>query len=287
MSIPSLSFYLTEDTIPTPVGEVTVVSLNQGPTGTHKDIKAAELVEQYTTWPDRPDGQRPQLCIISMGSCALAVQHALRQAQQPSLHVVVSHLMAQHRRTMLAEIGCLLHLTNLSHGLKPTQIKAVAGLTDHDIDLTSYHTRVYAQLAQHILQQHHPDHVYVPYGTGQLWADLAETWAQQPQLTPAQQPILHGVRTSNPQSQAIKLYSDHLPFARAIDSENAHIMELEEAALMIARRQLERLAIDVENSGAAGWAGYLQNERYHRPGERIVVVNTGRARLPSESSDQQ
>lgn len=281
------------------------------PTGTHKDRMAWEMAVTYRDFLlAKKNGQfktpLPQMSIISSGSAAIAIQHRLKKHNLPNLKVLVDVKLDPIILKRLEDIGCEVYITDLSR--KCLSANEILTLTKNPngIDITSSDaldptTRYYDWLSYEVINAQ-PDYCFIPFGTGNLYENILNvnkreltTQKHDPRfkgnLKKMASCTFLGAATDNPNSEADKLYSPHLPFAHFDDQwitvytyagycgarSNVELVKeryLEEA-MRIAREQ----EIKSEPSGIAGLALMLQMREQLPKGKKMLILNTGCTKL--------
>lgn len=277
------------------------------PTGTHKDRMAWEMVVTYKQLlKAKAEGRidhLPQMSIISSGSAANAIQHALEKYHLPNLKVLMDYRTNKKIKNGLQKIGCELYETDLSKRVLYT--KDILNLTNNEggIDITSDdslrpHSIFYDWMSYEILNQA-PDYVFVPYGTGNLYENIINVAAREVKNTFFHDKRLRigvdeikgcnflGATTNNPNTKADKLYSPHLPFLHFdthwiklaaqkgyIGSESS-VFNVQEQFLDKAMNIAKSNKINCEPSGIAGLALMLQMSSELLRDKKILIVNTG------------
>lgn len=289
------------------------------PTGTHKDRVAWEIVVTYRKYLEAKQrgklkGPLPRMSIISSGSAAIAVQAMLRQYRLPSLKVLVDFKLDTKTVNGLEQIGCEVYETDLSR--KPLDWKEILDLTHNSdgIDITSDQalgptSRFYDWLSYEVIN-YSPEYVFIPFGSGQLFENIVNINAIEISATRhdprfagdvdiLRQCNFMGATTNNPHSKADKLYSHHLPFAHFNEQwiRNYRIAQscgpesdayvVKEKFLIEAMRLAKSQGIKCEYSGIAGLALLLQMSGQIPGDKKILVVNTGKTKLPRSSKTAQ
>ncbi len=246
------------------------------------------------------------MSIISSGSAAVAIQTQLRKYNLPNLKVLVDLNISEENRNNIEKLGCEIYETDL--GKKSLGWKEILKLTDNKngFDITSSEaldptTRFYDWLSYEIVNSS-PDYCFIPFGTGNLFENVLNinkkelgTENHDPRFSGNMDKLRHcnfmGATTDNPKSKADKLYSPHLPFVH-YDEQWIRLYRLAgfcgpesdvcivkeefiDQALEIAKRQ----NINCEASGIAGLALLLQQEDNISKSAKILIVNTGKAKL--------
>jgi hypothetical protein len=284
---------------------------SQNPTGTHKDRMAWEIVVTYRNFllakqRGQIEGALPAMSIISSGSAAFAIQTQLKNHGLPNLKVLVDTHINLDIITALKMIGCEIYETNLGNvSLKFREILALTNNTQ-GFDITSNQaldptTRFYDWLGYEIINNS-PDYCFIPFGTGNLYENILNVNKKEVSAT-VQDPRFQGdveilrqcnfigATTNNPRSYADKLYSPHLPFAHFDEQwiqfyryagfcgKQSGVYILEEDYLQQAYNVASSQGISCEYSGIAGLAMLLQMKKQIPTSAKILIVNTGRAKL--------
>jgi len=281
------------------------------PTGTHKDRMAWEIIVTYRDFLlagkyGQNSDPLPAMSIISSGSAAIAIQTQLRKYRLPNLKVLVdTHLDPKHT-DVLRKLGCEIYTTNLSN--KSLHWKDILRLTHNPdgFDITSSEaldptTRFYDWLSYEIINSS-PDYCFIPFGTGNLFENVLNinkfeisTGNHDPRFNGEVSKLRHcnfmGATTNNPRSKADKLYSPHLPFVHYDEQwirlykragfcgPESNVYPVQERFLDKALALAGKLDINCEPSGIAGLALLLQMEDKIPKQKKILIVNTGKAKL--------
>ena len=284
------------------------------PTGTHKDRMAWEMVVTYRDFllakkRGQFKGSLPRMSIISFGSAAIAIQTVLKKYKLPNLKVLYDRKFIESiALKSLKKLGCELYETDLSK--KSFSWREILILTHNreGLDITSNEaldptTRFYDWLSYEIINNS-PDYCFIPFGTGNLYENIlninkkeVSTRIHDPRFK-GDVGILRrcnflGVTTNNPNSKADKLYSPHLPFVHYDEQwirlyrtaafcgpeSDVHLLKEEylDEALEIAKSQ----GINCEPSGIAGLALMLQIRDKVPKNKKMLIVNTGKTKIPS------
>ncbi|MGE3249883.1 MAG: PLP-dependent lyase/thiolase [Hyphomonadaceae bacterium] len=291
-------------------------------TGTHKERMAHEVIVEYAQKhiPNalRTTGPKyylPRYSMISTGSAAVALQIQLDRYRLPNLHVVVDHKRTQEEvKEHLRRWGAVIFEVDLDE--KPLSKDDVLALTFNEkngLDLTirefDEHSdrKFYDWLSYEILNLK-PKHVFVPVGTGELFASLIYTMLNDdadPRSVVARPEgvTIWGAFTKKKDSAMTYLYAKHRPslvgieaaIATAIErgkiGERSKIVEVNNDFAQTAVQLIEDYSVGRRNftsmfsirtspSGAAGLALFLQEANDIEDDGRIVVVNTGGLDLP-------
>lgn len=284
------------------------------PTGTHKDRMAWEMVVTYRDFllakrRGQFKGSLPRMSIISFGSAAIAIQTILKKYKLPNLKVLYDRKFIESiALKSLKKLGCELYETDLSK--KPFSWREILILTHNrdGFDITSNEaldptTRFYDWMSYEIINNS-SDYVFIPFGTGNLYENILNINKKEvserihdPRFK-GDVGILRkcnflGVTTNNPNSKADKLYSPHLPFVHYDEQwiklyraagfcgpeSDVHLLKEEylDEAIEIANSQ----EINCEPSGIAGLALMLQIRDKLPKDKKMLIVNTGKTKIPS------
>ena len=282
------------------------------PTGTHKDRLAWEIIVTYrdillAKRCGQMKGPLPQMSIISSGSAAVAIQTQLSKYGLPPLKVLVDADLEQDIYNLLKKIGCEIYETDL--GKKPLQSSDILKLTHNPagFDITSSEaldptTRFYDWMSYEILNSS-PDYCFIPFGTGNLYENILNinkkeisTKNHDPRfkgkVDTLRQCNFLGATSNNPKTKADKLYSPHLPFVHYDEQwiklyryagfcgpeSDVHLVKEDyiNKAMEIANAQ----GIKCEPSGIVGLALLLQLRRKIPKNKKVLIVNTGKTKLP-------
>ena len=287
------------------------------PTGTHKDRMAWEMVVMYrdlllTKKRGQISGPLPHLSLISSGSAAIAVQTALRKYGLPNLKILVDiHLNPQILK-FLKKLGCEVFQTDLSK--KAFSWSEILSLTNNKggFDITSGQAldpteRFYDWMSYEILNSS-PDYCFVPFGTGNLYENIlninkkvVSSSVRDPRFRGNMETLrtcnFMGATTNNPHSKADKLYSPHLPFVHfdeqwissyryaGLCGPESNVLILQEKFLDEALELANSQGISCEPSGIAGLALMLQVKHKLPKDRKMLVVNTGKTKIPSDNAE--
>jgi len=280
------------------------------PTGTHKDRMAWEMIVSYkqllVAKRDGRINKLPQMSIISSGSAANAIQHMLKKYNLPNLKVLMDYHTDKKIKTSLENLGCELYETDLSRRILYTD--DILKLTDNEngIDITSDeslgpHSIFYDWLSYEILNEK-PEYVLVPYGTGNLYENIINVAVRETKsffmhdkrlkINSAEIKKINflGATTNNPNTQADKLYSPHLPFVhfdthwiklaiqKGYIGENSSVHTVQEKYFDEAIKIAKENKVNCEPSGIAGLALMLQMKNKLDKNKKILIVNTGKTK---------
>lgn len=287
-------------------------SLN--PTGTHKDRMAWEIVTTYRDFLlAKKRGQindpLPRMSIISFGSAALAIQTMLKKYKLPNLKLLIDvNFIEPKILEVLKKMDCEVYETDLTK--KSLNWREILALTHNSkgFDITSNEafaptTRFYDWLSYEIINNS-PNFVFIPFGSGHLYENIlninkkeVSTENHDPRFKGDVKTLINcnfiGATTNNPKSKADKLYSPHLPFVHFDEQwirlyrfagycgnlSDVHLFKEEflDKAIELASSQ----GINFEPSGIAGLALMLQMKDKLPKNEKILIVNTGKTKIPS------
>ncbi|MFH1224806.1 MAG: PLP-dependent lyase/thiolase [Candidatus Diapherotrites archaeon] len=282
------------------------------PTGTHKDRMAWEIVVTYRDFlmakkRGQISGKLPQMSIISYGSAAVAIQNMLKKYRLPNLKVIVDLRTSAAAMKAMKETGCCIYFTDLEK--KPFTWREILEMTENQggFDITSNEafdptTRFYDWMSYEILNCS-PDYCFIPFGTGNLYENVlnvnkkeALSQNHDPRFSGNAEALRNcnfmGATTDNPRSSANKLYSPYLPFAHYNDQwirlyrasgfcgPESNVYVVREHFLDEAMALAESQGINCEPSGIAGLALMLQMKRKLPKGKKMLIVNTGKTKLP-------
>lgn len=286
------------------------------PTGTHKDRMAWEMVvtyKQFLNTKKRAAWIRklPELSILSSGSAAFAIQYRLRKYGLPDLRVLMSRTSDPRTVSALQAIGCRVYLHSLAERI--LSWRDILKLTHNPFgfDVASNAAfdptlRFYDWMSYEILAIR-ADAVFVPYGTGQLFENIlnitkreASSSVHDPRFVSTPRQIIrcnfYGASTTNPKTQAEKLYAPFLPFAEYTEQwiryyqyagfcgKESGVYIFQERFLNQAVDLAQKLGISAEPSGIAGLALLLQWKNRLPRNKKYLIINTGNSIYRSESS---
>lgn len=280
------------------------------PTGTHKDRMAWEIVVTYRDFllakeRGQMAGGLPHMSIISSGSAAVAIQSLLHEYRLPALKVLVDTGIEEGIQNQLIQLGCEVYFTDLSN--RPLGSKEILELTDNrgGFDITSNEAldpslRFYDWLAYEIINES-PEYCFIPFGTGHLYENILQinkrevtTSKHDPRFS-GNVKILRdchffGATTSYRLTQAVKLYSPHLPFthfdeqwirlyqAAGYCGRHSGVYAFEEKYIIQALALSAEQGIVCEPSGIAGLALFLQMKDRVPSDAKVLIVNTGKSK---------
>lgn len=283
------------------------------PTGTHKDRMAWEMVVTYRDFllskkSGQIKGELPKMSIISFGSAAFAIQTQFNRYNLPPLKVLIdSNLISKGELKSLRNLGCEMYETDLPK--KPLSWREILVLTHNQegIDITSSDaldptTRFYDWLSYEIINNN-PDYCFIPFGTGNLYENVlnrnkkeVSTKNHDPRFRGRVDLLRRcnflGATSNNPKTKAIKLYSPHLPFVHYDEQwirlyryagfcgSESNVYLIKEGYLDKAMDIAEKQGVNCEPSGIAGLALMLQMKDKLPKNKKILVVNTGKTKLP-------
>jgi hypothetical protein len=276
------------------------------PTGIHKDRMAWEIYLNYDSIirTKSLEGDRislPRLSIISTGNAALAIQYLLRQKGLPDLKVIVDKNISNEYYSMLENSRCEIYKEDLQAGpLSAEKIKEitnnVGGLDiTHGHDIDNIKATYYDWLSYEVLNTN-PQHVFIPYGTGDLFKNIIEIlFAEFDRRRPSKRFFgnrnilsrcnFYGAYTTNPKTEMKMLYT---PFYTADENDQKNLLksgkigsasntiEVQEKFVDHALQIFGEYRIEAEPSGAAGLALFLQMKSKIDINDKVVIVNTGK-----------
>ena len=296
--------------------EVFLKDESQCPSGTHKDRAAHEIVLSVykprikRAIENRGPYELPPFSLISAGSMAVALQHLCRYFHLPDVRVLMDssrHDTDLHQ--LLWALGAKVYEHDLSQ--KELSEKEVLSLTENNagIDVT---TRSLAQIREHryydwccheILDSK-PNHIFVPFGSGDLFANLLSVISDlhagktDRQFTGDGASLrninVYGATTYEPHTRMTKLYAAHRPALRDIrellEDCKAHgvvesaseIYPVKDAEAEAAKHELQRVSPSTcfELSAVAGLALFMRLADQIPADDRVLIVNTGRTYIP-------
>ena len=279
------------------------------PTGTHKDRMAWEMVVTYKQFLlTKKKGlieKIPVLSILSSGNAALAIQTMLRKYGLPDLHVLMDTHTDSKIVKELEHLGCKIYFEDLAR--KVFNWQEILTLTEnpHGFDITSNEAydptvRFYDWMSYETINNN-ADYVFVPFGTGQLYENIMNIVKRElgyrtrdPRFK-GDEKILRacsflGATTTNPKTQADKLYAPFLPFAKysehwiryyqgtGITGKMSAVYNIQESLLDQAIQIAETNDVKAEPSGIAGLALLLQLKSQLPTHKKMLIVNTGKAK---------
>jgi hypothetical protein len=286
---------------------------SHNPSGTHKDRMGWEIVVTYRNFllakkRGQINAELPQMSIISSGSAAMAIQRYLRRYGLPNLKVLLDTHTNEEIVKSLRKIGCEIYPYDLTK--KALSWNEILSLTKNaeGFDITSNealdpNTRFYDWLGYEIINSS-PDYCFVPFGTGMLYENILNVNKREITNT-THDPrfkgnvnILRncnflGASTNNPNSKAIKLYSQHLPFVHYDEQwirlykysgfcgSETGVHLIKEGYLEDAMEIAEENGVNCEYSGIAGLALMLQIAYLLPKNKKMLIVNTGKTNYES------
>ncbi len=289
------------------------------PTGTHKDRMAWEVVIKYKSLIEglkyKSKDSLPQMCIISSGSAAIAIQHLFNLYSIPTkLKVLVDIHLSKSIKQDIVDIGCELYEYDLSEKLLSTDdIKAITD-NKNGIDITyrevldPAHDNYYDWMSYEILMEK-PDYCFIPFGTGDLFINVLNIVKSEyfnsyvtkhdPRFFSSLERIKNshfmGASTNLPNSKMEKLFSNFLPtkesfkkYIREMIDEYGCIGDrtdfyyVEEQFVEQAIEIADSQKISFEPSGLGGLALLLQMKDSIPKDNTILVVNTGKTKMLKE-----
>jgi threonine dehydratase len=277
-------------------------------TGTHKDRMAWEIILTYLDiLKNDKNSMLPKFSIISAGSAALAIQTQFRKYGLPNLKILVdvntNHLILDY----LKSLGCEIYKTELSE--KILFPEDILRLTDNfdGFDITSNKSfdpsiRFYDWMSYEILNEN-PDYIFVPFGTGNLFENIINTCKEIASGQAAKTVYsgdswkiskinILGGTTNDKNSKAIKLFAPFRPFTsadqgwvrlaskRGLCGIKSAVKEIEEKILEKAFELMVSQGFACEYSATAGLASFLQEKQSIPPDAKVIIVSTGKAKLP-------
>lgn len=281
------------------------------PTGTHKDRMAWEMVVTYKhLLSSKLEGRiehLPAMSIISSGSAANAIQHALNIYNLPNLKVLLDFRTDLKIKKGLQKNGCEIYETDLSKRVLYTN--DILKLTNNEdgIDITSDESLgpnsiFYDWMSYEILNEN-PDYIFVPYGTGHLYENIVNVAVREVKslffhdnrlkgdVDTLRNCNFLGATTNNPETKADKLYSPHLPFVhfdthwiKLVIQKNyigsqSSVYNVQESFFYKAMKIAKANGINCEYSGIAGLALLLQIQDSIPKDKKILIVNTGKTKF--------
>ncbi len=287
---------------------------SHNPTGTHKDRLAWEMVVMYkdillSKKDDRVKEKLPYLSIITSGGSAVAIQTMLNKYRLPPLKCLVDLALKKEIVEALEALGCELHFTDLSR--KPLSWKEILELTQNPdgIDITSGEGLdpdiiFYDWMSYEIINQS-PEYCFIPFGSGHLYKNILNinkkevaSSVHDPRFSGDVKTLKNchfiGATVNDPRSKADKLFAHHRPFAifdeqwlrcyklRGYCGAESNVHLLREQFLDEALAIAQQLNIVCEPSGIAGLAMLLQMKDRIPRSAKILIVNTGKAKVNSE-----
>ncbi len=282
------------------------------PTGTHKDRMAWEIVVTYKSFlfakkNGQLRGQLPHMSIISSGSAAIAIQTQLRKYNLPALKVLVDKGLDLRMYNALEVLGCEVYETDLSR--KELSWQEILALTHNEpgFDITSNSAldptiRFYDWMSYEIINNS-PNYCFIPFGTGNLYENVlninkkeVSTDIHDPRFSGNIKILRNcnfiGATSNNLNTRADKLYSPHLPFVNFDEQwirmyryagfcgSKSSIYNLKETYLEEALEIATAQTIECEYSGIAGLAMILQMKDKLPKDKKMLIVNTGKTKLP-------
>ena len=275
--------------------------------GTHKDRLAWEVVAFYKEFLKINRSNPPSISIITSGSTGVAIQLLLRHYKLPKLKVLIDNGLDKSLKNTLKTIGCEVYSTNLQEKLLSSD--DILELTDNKqgIDITYREMldptcfKYYDWLSYEILIEH-ADYCFIPVGSGDLYHNVLNIYNLEYHKKSHDKRLLGktvnhchfiGGNTDNPKSELTKLYSRYA--ASSFRSAQALIDECKEKEMIGslsgihhikeefvsgAIKIAEENSVTFEPSGVAGLALFLQMKESIDPQKKILIVNTGKLRIP-------
>ena len=286
------------------------------PTGSHKDRWALEKLLQYRQEVQRavdrfdasgiPVELRPR-SMISSGGAAFALQSLLRLFGLPPLRAIMDRRRTESgivRR--LRSVGALVRLHDLDEDFLTSEdvLRLTHNLTGLEITTRDfaapYHECFYDWLVCEVLLLE-PTHIFMPYGTGDLFSNFLEVIANEHQAGKRDRRLkgmrlatltgIHvlGATADNRQSVMDKLYAAFRPtfedvrarvgelIGKRVLGRNSGIYYVDDNEAIQARDTARDWGVCTEYSGIAGLAllNMLQPMLRLQPTDRVVIVNTG------------
>ncbi len=287
---------------------------SKNPTGTHKDRWAWEMLVKYKRWFERQTSDIhgcvtiPRYSMISSGSAAIALQSLMRTRLLPDIRVVMDLERTDSRVvSRLRALGAQVYLVNLDdHPMSEAEIRSITeneegqDVTPRNAD-EPFDNRYYDWLAYEILNER-PRHIFVPFGTGGLFANIIyvinaqHTGTHDPRLqTPIQDLVginVYGATSEDPGTQMHMLFARFRPTRSGIDQavgdfvrrgtlgDRSGISPITDKQAQRASLQVPAFGIRTDLSGAAGLTLYSTMATRIPVKEKVVIVNTGCVYLP-------
>ena len=289
---------------------------SSNPTASHKDRWALEKLLRYRDEIkkaiDRYDAsgipiKLRSLSMISSGGAAFALQSLLRLYNLPPLRVIMDKKRTDPgivRR--LRSVGALVRLHNLDDDLLTAKDVLLLTHNEGGLEITTrdftvpFHECFYDWLVCEVLLLR-PTHVFMPFGTGDLFANFLEVIAQEHRAGKRDRRLmgmtldeltgihLLGATTDDPQSVMDKLYAAYRPTLQAVEERARQLVEqgilgkksriyyVTNGDAIAARETARDWGICTEYSGIAGLAllDLLEPQLNLNKDDRVVVVNTG------------
>jgi len=276
--------------------------------GTHKDRLAWEVVAFYKEFLKINRSNPPSISIITSGSTGIAIQLLLRHYKLPPLKVLVDTHLDKSIKQALKTVGCEVYTTHLQD--KKLSSDNILQLTDnaHGIDITYREMldptcfKYYDWLSYEILIEQ-PDYCFIPVGSGDLYHNVLNIYhAEFHKHThdrrlldrPVQFCHFIGGNTDNPKSKLTKLFSRYAASSfrsaqHLIDTCKEHgligglsgIHHIQEIFVDPALSFANEHKITCEPSGISGLALFYQMKDQLDPKKKVLIVNTGKLRLPT------
>lgn len=283
------------------------------PTGTHKDRLAWEIAVTYRYFLESKKdglttGEIPAMSIISSGSAAVAIQSMLRKYGLPNLKVLIDSRAKKEVADLLLSIGCEIYKADLSKRVLDWREILRLTFNQPGFDITSSEaldptTRFYDWLSYETINNN-PDYCFIPFGTGNLYENILNinkreviSKVRDPRFAGNVERLRRcnflGATTDDPNSKAAeKLYSPHLPFAHYDEQwirlyrqagycgPLSDVKVVKEEFLNDALELASSQNIQCEPSAIAGLALMLQMKDSLPKDKKMLIVNTGKCRLP-------
>jgi len=293
--------------------EVLLKDESENPTGTHKDRMAWEMVVTYRDFLfAKKNGQTtsklPQFSLITSGSAGIAVQAQLKKYSLPKLKVVIDKNISNKVENDMKKLGCEIYKTELN--LKILDWKDVLRITDNPkgIDITSNEAlgptlRYYDWMSYEVINSS-PNYCFIPFGTGNLYENVLNINKRElspmhhdprfkGQVNTLKNCNFLGATVIDPESRADKLYSPHLPYSHYDEQwiktykmsgfcgADSKVHVINENFLNKAMDIADDNDLEYEPSGIGGLAIMLQFAKKIPKNKRMLVVSTGKTKLPS------
>ncbi len=282
------------------------------PTGTHKDRMAWEVIVLYRDFllarqRNQVEEDLPRFSIISAGSAAIAIQTMLKKYHLPDLSVLVNVNLNKTLFSALEKLGCNVYQYDLAK--KPLTWRELLELTQNQngFDLSSSDvfgqtTTFYDWMSYEILNNS-PDYCFMPFGTGNLFQNVLNITKKEvsssnhdPRFSGSVEVLRNccflGATVNDPKSKAEKLYAPHNPFSYYSDqwihvfrsagycNENSGVYNVKEQFIDEAMGLASSQGINTEYSGITGLALLLQMKNFVQKDKKILIVNTGKTKVP-------
>jgi cysteine synthase len=286
-------------------------------TGTHKDRWAYETIIRYRdeeinealkrnyALPDEGIVQVRCPSMISSGSAALALQCQLRLRNLPNLRVLMDRTRThQDVINHLETVGAIVVLDNLDEKELTSEDVLIKTHNVGGVDYTTrklgdpFKYRFYDWLGYEIFNER-PKHVFVPVGTGELFANILFLIKDEVEFTRNDPRLVHGIESitdvnlygakplQEKTKRMLKLHAQFHPLRDEIEHEikgvkankilgsASGIFPVDETYIQEALAIAKKHNINTEESGVAGLALFLGMRRRIPRDEKVLVVNTG------------